>query len=180
MIACVVVGFSGYASDFSVDGVYYTVLSSDDSAVEVAPGPLPSYSGSVYIPEEVIYEGKTYTVKAVGVTAFQNCESLREVVLSDSITAIGDSAFAFCSQLSDLVLPPEGGLTSIGSYAFRGCSGLTDLDLHFPIQSIDASAFAGCSAITTVESLNPTAPILNETAFDTGVYAVANLFVPEG
>lgn len=86
----------------------------------------------MYIPEEVIYEGKTYTVKAVGATAFQNCESLREVVLSDSITAIGDSAFA------------------------------------------------GCSAITTVESLNPTAPILNETAFDTGVYAVANLFVPEG
>lgn len=51
--------------------------------------------------------------------AFEDCKSLRSLVIPNSVTSIGESAFSFCSSLKSIVLPD--GITSIGDETFFGC-----------------------------------------------------------
>ena len=52
--------------------------------------------------------------------AFEDCKSLRSLVIPNSVTSIGESAFSFCSSLKSIVLPD--GVVSIEKDAFRDCN----------------------------------------------------------
>lgn len=93
------------AYSFKVDGVFYNILSSNtvevtgdtQSSDEWSPGTMPeglvsSYSGYVYVPETVTYNGTTYTVKAVDDCAFIG-SSATTIDLPSTITRIGNLAF---------------------------------------------------------------------------------------
>ena len=60
---------------------------------------------------------------SIGDDAFAYCESLREIVIPDSVTSIGESAFWCCNNLTEIVI--SDGVTSIGYGAFGGCDSLT-------------------------------------------------------
>ena len=92
------VGLSGYAYDFSVDGVYYG-KNSDGKTVYVTykDTNFNSYMGSVVIPSTVTYSGTTYSVTSIGDRAFRNCSGLTSVTIPNSVTLIGESAFSGCS-----------------------------------------------------------------------------------
>lgn len=93
------------AYSFKVDGVFYNIMSSNTVAVagdtqssnEWTPGTMPddlvaSYSGYVFVPETVTYNGTTYTVKAVYDCAFIG-SSATTIDLPSTITRIGNLAF---------------------------------------------------------------------------------------
>lgn len=145
LMACLSLGLPVNASDFSVDGVYYNVLSAENLTAEVAPGPLPAYSGNVRIPEQVTFEEKTYTVTAVGATAFQDCESLLMATLPSSITSIGESAFSGCSNMITLDIPTA--VTTIGPSAFYGCRALEQVVLPDGVETVSKSMLASCSSL---------------------------------
>ena len=79
--------FNASASDFSAGGFDYDILSETDLTVEVAHRNV-GYSGDIIVPSEVVYDSKTYTVKAIGETAFAFCEMLLSVTVPESVTAI--------------------------------------------------------------------------------------------
>ena len=54
LLLCSVLSFA-----FEVDGIVYNVTSEEKLTVEVKSG---KYSGDIVIPENVVYEGKTYSV----------------------------------------------------------------------------------------------------------------------
>ncbi len=54
--------------------------------------------------------------------AFENCTSLTNVTIEDTVTSIGDNAFMGCSNLAKLTIGT--GIASIGDGAFFGCQGL--------------------------------------------------------
>jgi hypothetical protein len=54
---------------------------------------------------------------------FQNCVSLRSVILPQSLTRIAGSAFKGCTALTTIILPQS--LERISSGAFRDCVKLT-------------------------------------------------------
>lgn len=75
----------------------------------------------------------------IGADSFQNCKSLKKVVLTKGGQSIGDHAFYNCEQLESVVLPDS--ITSIGDYAFSGCQSLNDFIFPSRLRKIGESAF---------------------------------------
>lgn len=180
LTTALVLGLSSYAYDFVVDGIGYNITSASQRTVEVTSN--GKYSGDIVVPETIIYEGKEYTVTAIGQTAFYNNNDLNSVTLPKSIVYIGEYAFgcdtpygtkcslisisiqeglkiigagAFqsCSLLSEITIPST--CTSIGNYAFSGCSSLTYVIIPAACTSIGKSAFYQCSKLREVYCLCP-------------------------
>lgn len=99
---------TGY--DVQVDSIYYQLKG--DSAIVVydnsfigGTGRNPSYSSrtSIFIPDVICANNKTYKVKAIGARAFFNCQVLKTISIPSCITAIGTNAFQGCSVLDSVV-----------------------------------------------------------------------------
>ena len=120
-----------WAEDFSVEGIYYNILTDKTNEVEVTyrgsfeDSYTNEYSGSVTIPASVTYNGTTYSVTSIGEGAFYNCSSLTSVTIGNSVTSIGEGAFYFCSGLTSVTIGNS--VTTIGYAAFAYCSGLISI-----------------------------------------------------
>ena len=84
----------------------------------------------------------------IGDSAFAGCDSLRTVVLNDSLTIINASLFENCRSLTTLTLPES--VSGIGCAAFAG-SGLTEISLPAGLERLGEAAFAGCDSLRTVD-----------------------------
>lgn len=105
------------------------------------------------------------TVQEIQAHAFQNCKSLKNIVMKEGsrLGRIGAYAFAGCSTLETISLPS--GIVAIGKGAFAECCSLRQLNFTymrqgeekngsiFPtaIVKIPPYAFAGCTNLSTVE-----------------------------
>lgn len=111
------------ANAFQVDNISYSVISEADRTVAVVKKSSPAYStGNIVIPENVIYEGTTYTVTSIANSAFYGCRDLTSVAIPNSVTSIGDFAFRRCAGLTSVTIGNS--VTKIGYTAFEECSGL--------------------------------------------------------
>lgn len=84
------------ADAVEINGIYYNLIEKAGQA-EVTKKPYNGkYSGSVVIPESVVYEGKNYSVTSIGDGAFSGCSGLTSVTIPNSVTRIGNYAFSGC------------------------------------------------------------------------------------
>ncbi|MCQ2327133.1 MAG: leucine-rich repeat domain-containing protein [Bacteroidales bacterium] len=149
-----------FAHDFSVvnnDGktIYYNITSSYSPrtvAVTYQGSVYSSYSneytGVINIPENVTYNGYTYSVTSIGISAFNDCINLTSVTIPNSVISIGNWTFGGCSGLTSITIPNS--VTNIGNSAFEECSSLTSVTIGSSVTSIGNSAFEGCSSLTTL------------------------------
>ncbi len=100
--------------------------------------------GEIVIPEEI--DG--YTVTAINNEAFTWCNTLKSVVLPDSVKTIGDNAFSYCYSLTQVDLGD--GVTTVGDHAFSGCEALKTVIVGEGLRTLENGAFSGCKALTTV------------------------------
>lgn len=109
--------------------------------------------GKVVIPSHVEYEGKTYTVAAVGYCAFEECKNLESVVISNTVKVIETFAFENCTSLKSVTLPNS--LTTIKSSSFKGCTSLSQLTIPNSVTAIGDDAFSktGLRSITFPSSV---------------------------
>ncbi len=70
-------------------------------------------------------------VVSIGKKAFWGCESVREVILPDTVRYIGEWAFASCKSLECVSVPHRD--IRIGRGVFRGCDSLTQLQIRNPV-----------------------------------------------
>lgn len=68
-----------------------------------------------------------YAVTSLACRAFGCCESVRDVILPNSITSIGEIAFYGCTHLKTLTIPRS--VTSIGFEAFSNCPSITEIKI---------------------------------------------------
>ena len=121
------------AKDVLIDGIYYALYPDELKATVVNDGNKSDDNGSGYeisellIPETIVYEGITYTVKSIGDYAFCNTKCLKSITLSDSITKIGMRAFAQCDSLQSITIPKN--VVMVGSYAFEASYALQTIDV---------------------------------------------------
>lgn len=87
------------AYDFEVDRIYYNILP-DGLSVEVTVGDekynVYGDQADIVIPEKVAYNGKQYTVTAIGRIAFCNCGDMGTIDLPATINTFGSDAFYGC------------------------------------------------------------------------------------
>lgn len=97
--------------------------------------------------ECLIFTGR---IENIADNAFYGNNTIRFVVLPNSITSIGSNAFANCQKLEGVVLPSN--ISSVGIRCFYGCSMLDFVYTGRAISSyIGAEAFAYCFALKEFE-----------------------------
>ena len=88
------------------------------------------------------------SVTKIGYEAFAGCTGLTEVTIPNSVTEIGSGAFDSCTGLTTVTMGNS--MKNIGSSAFSGCTGLTTMTIPNSVIFIGSSAFADCTGLTTV------------------------------
>jgi hypothetical protein len=86
------------------------------------------------------------SVTSIGYSAFHDCSSLTNLVLSSGLTSIPDGAFAGCTSLTSVTIPNS--VTSVGSVAFGGCTSLTSVTI--PESVISMGLFLSCTGLTNI------------------------------
>ena len=166
VIICLVLAVSASAYDFVQNGIYYNV-SGTNATVTYKDTNFNSYSGTVNIPTTVTHEGNTYTVTAIGTSAFRQCDALTSVSIPNTVTVIGYASFYKCSALTSLTIPNsvltiedqalrESGLvqitignqvTSIGNGCFYNCQSLTSVNIPNSVTTLGTLCFQDCAAL---------------------------------
>ena len=115
-----------FSSGFEVGGLFYkTAKGYSMDFVEVTGNPGGGkYSGDVVVPGTVEYDGITYTVKGVGNRAFEGCDDLRKVTISEGIYKIGAYAFYYSGNLERVILPSTLENIDDSNPVFEACSKL--------------------------------------------------------
>lgn len=191
-----------HAYDFEKDGIYYNVTSLTDLTVEVTCeeeyASENSYRGDIVIPEQVEWNGKTFTVTGIGASCFSYAE-LSSIQLPETLTSIGSSAFISC-PIQSIKIPDN--VKSIESYAFSGCriksitlpnglkelpfcifrvcTSLTSIQLPETLEEIQNGAFNQCENLTSVTLNAVVPPAVEYETFHLNTYLNATLYVPKG
>lgn len=124
------------AYDIEIDGIYYNA-NVEKMVLTVTSGET-NYSGSIIIPSQVDYKGRSFLVKGIGDSAFRN-SAIESVTIPSSVTSIGWNAFENCKQLSKATF--NEGLGSISDDAFAGCTKLEELTIPSSVKYIRSGAF---------------------------------------
>ncbi len=149
LIAVLLAHVNAFAYDFEVEGLCYTILNEDKREVEVSKWADRRVSGELSIPSHISYNGKSYTVTAIGESALGGYGGITSVVIPNSVTTIGDNAFYCCSSLISVEIPYS--VTKIGASPFNECKGLTSIELPNSVTTIGDYAFQGCNSLTSIE-----------------------------
>lgn len=160
------------------------------------------YEGNITIPDQITWEGETYTVNKLGTNACINNASLLSLTLGPNITeimpkavygssklakvtmgnnlqAIGDSAFQNCTMLADFVCPES--VKSIGQFSFQGCAFET-FALPAGIQTIGINPFRSATKLKniTLDASNPNFTVVDGALFNKGVTEIISLPAGQG
>ena len=127
------------------------------------------YSGTINIPETIIYEGNKYTVRKVGSYAF-NCQNeLQSIYIPRTVTEVEPHAAIKAEKLNRVNVADESELVNIGEEAFKWCTGLKRFTFDgtsLKMNSIDKAAFRECTALERFTWMgNTTVKTIGHSAF---------------
>ena len=150
-------------SDLTLSATWLDVRSIFEYVVEGGEVTITGFSGGVAeVETPSVIEG--YPVTAIGTSAFEGLtsQSLRAIVIGESILHIGERAFANCTDVRITVAAkPE----SLGRNAFFGCERLERIELGEGLSEIPFEAFSGCKGLREVV-LSNTVTTIAENAFE--------------
>ena len=99
------------AQKATIDGVTYEFNEPETGEATVVPSSNGNYSGDIFIPATVTYNGQEYRVTVIGDNAFKHCRTLTSVSMPYTIEALGDKAFFQCTGIitirCDALTPPD-------------------------------------------------------------------------
>ena len=87
-------------------------------------------------------------VKKICARAFEGCKNLKEVVISDSVEEIEFASFRFCSSLEKVVLPEK--LRALESQTFLLCSKLKEITIPKNVEYIAPDAINNNDVLETI------------------------------
>ena len=124
----------GLEYEYIKDGNYYRVI-----GIGTCP------DEDIVIPKE--YNGSR--VMIIDAEAFKDCQTIKSVVIPESVTTIREDAFNNCVNLERVKI--EEGVKVIGEGAFSGCKALKEIKIPSSITSIEKFTFYDCLRLEKVE-----------------------------
>lgn len=165
------ISISGFAYDFQLDGICYTIISEIDCTVEVSKNNDKYYSGNLVIPSQVTKYGQTYKVTRIGQNAFYGCKKLYSVTIPETVDSINSGAFVCCSAISEIKVDNNSpyfqskdgvlfdkALTKLlhfpnaksGNYRIPDGVPITTITLPESLKHLDSGAFTGCDRLKSI------------------------------
>ena len=99
--------------------------------------------GTVTTIEKVVEETVTtpveYELVEIDKGVFMGNETVKKIVIPDTVKAIGEACFQNCTSLEEVVLPAN--LKDIKTLTFHGCSALNTLNIPEKVESVGIFAF---------------------------------------
>lgn len=157
--------------------VSFNIISDMENTVEVTRNETGEYAGDIVIPNQIVYNDKTYTVTTVASDAFSGCPNITTVTIGSTKTT-NESNVTNNPSAARTRAEGTAGIT-VGERAFKNCSGLTALILGENVNSIGNEAFAGCTSLTNVTCESAKPAVASDNIFDKVIYSNATLTVPE-
>lgn len=87
-------------------------------------------SGDVVIPSTFVYNGTTYTVNELYMSAFDGNTAITSIVLPNTVTKVNNYAFDGCSALKSIDFGE--GAYDLKNNLIDGCTSLTDIYIGYP------------------------------------------------
>lgn len=106
-------------------------------------------------------EGATF--KRIYNGAFNRCDSLETLELTDELSLIDSNAFLECFGLKYILIPTS--ITTISEKAFMHCKNLESISFPDTLKTIGESAFVGCDKLTDIVFPNSLTSI-GDSSFD--------------
>ena len=105
------------------------------------------------------------SVKTIGKSAFESCNSLEHVSLPDKgLVRIGAKAFYECDELVEIDLSCDD-LKKIGKDAFNGCASIESVDMPDGLTEIKEQMFYGCGELKNIDLSRSNVNIIGKHAF---------------
>ncbi len=118
------------------------------------------------------------SVNSIGADTFQDCAKLASITIPENVSLIGRAAF-LCCALTEVKIPNS--VTTIEPWAFGSCINLASVSIGSNVESIGNYAFYRCDDLSTINSLNPTPPVMPlGNAFDEDLATKGTLYIPTG
>lgn len=168
----VLIPILGFAYDAKIDGIYYNLITKAEIA-EVATGD-EAYSGELYIPATIEFEGVTYTVQLE--PYLFRYSDVTKITLSDDMKTICEHAFDEADHLTEVKLPEH--LEFIPDYTFYKCWQLSKVSLPSDLKEIGESAFEYCISLKSIGKLPDTMTSLGERVFAGSM--IESIEIPQG
>ena len=139
---------------FVEDGSLYSVKDDDIDLLKnnpqifwegvnyVSPG---AFENCLTLKQIIIPEG----IRWLGYESFKGCKNLKSVCFKgNSLVTIGDNAFENCLQLTEINLP--GGLEILNENVFLNCKNLKTITIPKSVKKINKGLFRGCEKLERV------------------------------
>ena len=172
---CLSLFSSAWADTVQVGDLFFDTDNTAKTATVIKDDSYASLT-SVTIPGKVTVSNTDYTVTAVGVSAFEKCNSITTLKFDEGVTLIGEKAFYMCKGLTSVLFPTT--LTTVDKSAFASCSALTKLVLPANLTTINNSGFSNCTKLVEI-SLPGSLKKLTDNAFN-GASALKTVNFAEG
>ena len=154
---------------------YFTEMYVDGVKIDVASGYTFNTTGEHTV--NYMLADKT----TIGDNAFNNCNGLKSIVISDIVENIGNGAFYGCSSLSSIDFGK--GVKTIGNIVFYWCSSLTKIVIPENVTSIGNITFNTCyfhkdNFINNSSATGyPWSAVIYDTVQDDGLYILGTTAV---
>ncbi len=135
-------GYDLETTDENGVSLYFDIVSADN--VTIVGCSKVEIGTDIVIPSYLNFEGKTFSVTAIGKDAFRY-SNLKSIVIPSSVETIGVEAFVSCSYIENVEL--NEGLTKIEKQAFSSCHNLTNIKIPDTVKSIEDGAFRDCNRL---------------------------------
>lgn len=119
------------------------IVFSSDCKIEVLPNYFATANGleSFTFPE---------SVKHVGDAPFQNCTSLKKVVMNDTLESMGNQLFEGCTGLEEVRITRSENITQLKRRFCWGCTSLPEIEIPENITQIGVQAFYNCTSLKRI------------------------------
>ena len=117
-------------------------------------------------------------MKNIGDRAFEDCRSLTQVTLPNSVTIVDNTCFSGCIKLTAVQLSER--MTAISWNLFKDCRSLAQITLPENIAWVAEDAFANCIALKSIKSKALYPPAVTTNGYSVQLNYTGKLIVPVG